>query len=155
VKDQILKLRAEGKLYREIAQIVGCDIRTVSYHCNAACGKRMRVSNSVTRLRRKIQIKKMFGNKCQNCNYDKCINALCFHHIDPSKKEGELARIIKQNSLEKALKEASKCLLLCANCHLEFHAGMLSLDHLKLLKPKLPKKRKCSPESYPIPKRAS
>ena len=31
------------------------------------------------------------GNKCAVCGYDKCQRALNFHHIDPSKKEFDLA----------------------------------------------------------------
>lgn len=33
MREQILKLRAEGKLYKEICQIVGCSKGTVSYYC--------------------------------------------------------------------------------------------------------------------------
>ena len=33
MKDQILKLRDEGKSYREIKRILGCSSSTIAYHC--------------------------------------------------------------------------------------------------------------------------
>ena len=33
MKEQILKLRAEGKTYNEIEKLVGCSKSTISYHC--------------------------------------------------------------------------------------------------------------------------
>jgi len=33
MKDQILKLRSEGKSYREIQKAIGCSKGTISYHC--------------------------------------------------------------------------------------------------------------------------
>ena len=33
MKDEILRLRAEGKSYNEIVAILGCSKGTVSYHC--------------------------------------------------------------------------------------------------------------------------
>lgn len=34
MKDEILRLRAEGKSYRDIVKTLGCSISTVSYHCD-------------------------------------------------------------------------------------------------------------------------
>ena len=61
------------------------------------------------------------GGKCEFCGYDKCIEALEFHHIDESTKEFGLSGSTK--SLEKQKVEADKCYMLCANCHRELHAG--------------------------------
>ena len=33
MKDKILKLREEGKSYKEIMNILGCSKGTISYHC--------------------------------------------------------------------------------------------------------------------------
>ena len=57
--------------------------------------------------------------KCKKCGNDKYY-LLDFHHIDPSKKD----YAISDNShakIETILKEAAKCVLLCSNCHREFH----------------------------------
>ena len=61
------------------------------------------------------------GGKCEFCGYNKCIEALEFHHIDETTKEFQISGSTK--SLEKQKKEADKCYMLCANCHRELHAG--------------------------------
>lgn len=60
------------------------------------------------------------GGKCEICGYDKCIDALEFHHTNPFEKEFGISNgDIK--SLDKLKKEADKCILVCANCHRELH----------------------------------
>ena len=66
------------------------------------------------------------GGKCEFCGYNKCVEALEFHHIDETTKEFAISGSTK--SLEKQKKEADKCYMLCANCHREVHAGF-SLYH--------------------------
>jgi hypothetical protein len=66
------------------------------------------------------------GGKCEFCGYNKCIEALEFHHIDETTKEFQISGSTK--SLEKQKKETDKCYMLCANCHREVHAGF-SLYH--------------------------
>ena len=50
--------------------------------------------------------------------------ALDFHHLDPTKKDGTP---FQQHSVKKALEEAAKCVILCANCHRKVHAGLIVL----------------------------
>lgn len=65
------------------------------------------------------------GGKCVRCGYKKCLAALDFHHIDPSKKDPSLATINKMryHRWEIVKAELDKCMLLCANCHREEHEG--------------------------------
>lgn len=60
------------------------------------------------------------GGKCSNCGYNKCFNALEFHHINPNEKDFSFARItsIKWETVKQ---ELDKCVLLCANCHRKAH----------------------------------
>ena len=75
-----------------------------------------------TRLKRKKEeLVKISGGKCCICGYNKCLAALEFHH--KKDKENVVARIIRDLSKQKALKEIKKCILLCANCHRELHQG--------------------------------
>lgn len=47
---------------------------------------------------------------------------LDFHHLDPSKKEETVARMTSNKyNVEDIQKEVDKCIVLCANCHREFH----------------------------------
>lgn len=84
---------------------------------------------AVTERRRKVirETIEYKGGKCQCCGYDKCVEALDFHHIDPTTKEFGISDG-STRSLEKTKAEADKCILLCANCHRELHAGMIQIE---------------------------
>ena len=78
--------------------------------------------SQIERLRKKkFELVKILGGKCCICEYNKCNAALEFHH--KGNKEGSLAKMIRDISKQKALKELKKCILLCANCHRELHHG--------------------------------
>jgi predicted HNH restriction endonuclease len=72
------------------------------------------------RKRLKEEIVRVSGGKCKICGYCRCISALDFHH-SLENKEGNITTLIKNGSRQKVLKEAKKCMLLCANCHRELH----------------------------------
>lgn len=60
--------------------------------------------------------------KCQKCGYDRCGASLEFHHLNPEEKDKQIARMISNNySLDKVREEIKKCIVLCSNCHHEFH----------------------------------
>jgi predicted HNH restriction endonuclease len=47
---------------------------------------------------------------------------LDYHHIDPSQKNQDIARMTSNNyKLDNVLNEIKKCVVLCSNCHREFH----------------------------------
>ena len=63
---------------------------------------------------------------CSKCGYDKCINALDFHHINSTEKEYSLCVLRKRkwsvHTKELIDKELEKCIVLCATCHREIHS---------------------------------
>lgn len=65
------------------------------------------------------------GGECQICGYNKCQDALEFHHLDPSKKDYNISGGTKSFNTLKS--EVDKCILVCANCHREIHSGMTKL----------------------------
>lgn len=67
------------------------------------------------------------GGQCVLCGYNKCIEALDFHHVDDQTKEFGIAHKGKTLSLEKVKTELDKCVLLCSNCHREVHSGVTQL----------------------------
>ena len=67
------------------------------------------------------------GGKCAKCGYDKCQRALSFHHINPKEKDFDLSSKGLTRSWERIKKEIDKCVLLCANCHMEVHDGITQL----------------------------
>lgn len=69
--------------------------------------------------RKKLFIKQL-GNKCSQCGYCKNMAALEFHH-ESNKSYGLDMRKLSNTSMIKLQEEISKCILLCANCHREYH----------------------------------
>ena len=84
----------------------------------------MKKSEEVMRAqkRKKIHAVNSFGGKCQICDYNKCVEALEFHHIDETGKEASPSYIIMRWAWERVKRELEKCVLVCANCHREIHA---------------------------------
>lgn len=62
------------------------------------------------------------GGKCSKCGYNKCIDALEFHHLDPLQKEFSIGQNGYANSWKHIQKELDKCIMVCANCHREIHS---------------------------------
>ena len=127
-KDEIIRLHSEGKDYRQIKQILSCSLSTISYHLSNKTKQDTRRRRKIYQRRNTELLKNELGGKCKACGYSKCFEALDFHHLDPSTKIAGVPELIGCWSLTKAREEANKCILLCANCHREFHAGQLSLD---------------------------
>lgn len=78
------------------------------------------------RYARRAKYKLLAGGKCTICGYNKCLDALQFHHRDPSEKDFNISDgiwAIGKNVDEIIFKaEIDKCDLVCANCHFEIHS---------------------------------
>lgn len=61
------------------------------------------------------------GKCCIRCGYSECIEALDYHHIDPTTKKDTVARLLTHYNANDGLEEIEKCILLCANCHRFYH----------------------------------
>ena len=68
------------------------------------------------------------GGKCEICGYDKCIQALEFHHLDPNQKDFGIGAKGYTRSIEKNKLEVDKCILVCSNCHREIHNGLTKIN---------------------------
>ena len=67
------------------------------------------------------------GGKCQLCGYDRCSEAMEFHHLDGTKKDFGISQKGHTRGWKKVKVELEKCVMLCANCHREIHAGITQL----------------------------
>ena len=76
------------------------------------------------------KIKEHLGGRCIKCGYDKCLKALGFHHLDPSKKDFTISN--DHFKLKEAVEEVKKCILICSNCHKELHDNLWTIDELNL-----------------------
>lgn len=92
-------------------------------HKKSICGKchneyTTRMGNE--KREKAIRIK---GGRCSGCGYNRYFGSLDFHHLDPKQKDSKF-RNLKGWSWKKIEQEIAKCVLLCANCHGEVHAGL-------------------------------
>lgn len=129
MKDQILKLRSEGKSYKQIKSILGCSLSTICYHLRPDQKQKVLKRRNKYRYDKKTVLKDSVGGKCKFCGYGKYQGALHFHHIDPSQKKFPISDAVSSGkySQEEVEAEIKKCVLVCANCHAEIHASLIEL----------------------------
>jgi len=58
--------------------------------------------------------------KCKICSEDHPAT-LDFHHVDPREKKFNIGKMLYGFSKDNILKEISKCIVLCSNCHRKLH----------------------------------
>ena len=94
---------------------------TLDSHNNWRC-KKCR-SEAVQKRREKLKLMAIEykGGKCEICGYNKCPDALEFHHVNPEEKEFGIGQKGYTRSFDDVKKELDKCLLVCSNCHREIH----------------------------------
>ena len=69
---------------------------------------------------REIVHKLKQNNCCAKCGENRWY-VLDYHHINPEDKIKTVAKLMVHSSTDTTLKEIDKCILLCRNCHAEFH----------------------------------
>lgn len=93
--------------------------------CNSCLANNHKIS-------KKQALINLYGGKCKLCGYSKCNRALNFHHVDESTKlfgiGGSHAR-----SMETLINETEKCIMVCANCHMEIHQHLIDENLIKAL----------------------
>ena len=118
---------------KKICEICEKEFDTESHsriYCYECSGDSTRKNNETrkhqkTILRRsmKLQAIKKLGGKCMICGYNKCIDALEFHHKDQRSKEFKLGSG-NTMSWKDYKREINKCILVCSNCHKEIHSQL-------------------------------
>jgi hypothetical protein len=124
---------------------VVCDIeieRPKNKFCSTSCTNKYKYQNNKTKLNantyirqiekyryRKFKLIELRGNTgCEKCGYIKNLGALDFHHIDSANKSFTLdSRKLSNKSWESIINEFEKCIILCANCHREYHNPELNI----------------------------
>jgi hypothetical protein len=91
------------------------------YRCKRCVGE------AVTRRHRRVRATLVAeaGGCCALCGYSRCNLNLHFHHVDPATKAFSMHMGVGK-SLEAFREEAKKCVLVCANCHGEIEAGLIT-----------------------------
>ena len=129
-KSEIVRLRLEGKTYKEICKILGCSMSIISYHTIPSERKR-----ELERFERKRKNGETYNNRksCKNRNRQivteylqthPCVDCgntdirvLEFDHIKGEKLGNVSHGVHRTWSEEKLLNEIAKCEVRCCNCH--------------------------------------
>lgn len=116
-KDEIFRLRGEGKSYREIQKILNCSKGTIAYHLGEGqkektAGRR----NSQRRIILKYIQEYKQSRPCFDCKEDYPYYMKDFDHLG-NKSFGISSYRDHTTSLDKIKEEIEKCDVVCANCH--------------------------------------
>ena len=102
--------------------------------CSDVANKKTRVKHTDRYLEYRNSYKQKLNEKvdkfkiargCTCCGENSHPHVLDLHHLDPTEKEGDPSMM--KSSWDRWLAEASKCVVLCANCHRKVHAGILKI----------------------------
>ncbi len=88
--------------------------------------KRQYLIRAVHKRRKKIRqmAVEYKDGRCEICGYDRCMEALEFHHNNSSDKDFSISDKGYTRSWKRVKEELDKCIMVCANCHRELHAKL-------------------------------
>ena len=87
---------------------------------------RLKINKRAVEKRRAWFAEYKTTQECLIC-FEKESVCLDFHHVDPTQKKREVSILVRNSSIKTILKEISKCVVLCSNCHRKVHAGIVQL----------------------------
>ena len=130
LRGQIQQLRAEGHTYNSIVRLLRCSKSTINYHLDPTAKRKIMARNKRYSWKRKVNEYNLGLRERYEWKYNYLINKECvvcgesnplalqFDHRDTLMKTDNMANLFRNNITIKELKkEASKCRVLCANCH--------------------------------------
>lgn len=120
-----------GSLERLLVEVAKCEL--LCANCHRQCHARedaILVDMKPTALSRrhtKMRAVSYFGGNCYGCDLAFMPQVFEFHHLDARDKDFGIATEGITRPWEKIVAELEKCVMLCANCHREVHAGVRSI----------------------------
>ena len=118
------KYVAERLTLEQIADICDTNKEVVRYWVKKHKIHRDRLPKKTQRRRNKRAALDYLNNRCCVCGYNKCENALQFHHVHPEDKKFTVSSALG-SPWKKIKQEIDKCVLVCSNCHIEIHSGLV------------------------------
>lgn len=120
---KVNSLKKTGKFFNVDKETVKKYIPQELVDKNKVSNRTLKITKSQSvinwRKRQKITLVDYKGGCCEKCGYNKSIAALQFHHKNPEEKDFTIGG--SSYSIDRLKKEADKCMLVCANCHIEIH----------------------------------
>lgn len=120
-----------GSLARYLAEAEKCDLVCANCHRSrhlAADPEPRHSAEAHARARLKQRAVDYMGRSCVGCGRQGPVAIFEFHHLDATTKDFGISEggiIRRWGSI---VAELAKCVMLCANCHREVHAGVRELD---------------------------
>ena len=120
-----------------------CDLLCASCHrIRHAIEDEAAKGGPVVTFRRRMKMRAVayMGGTCFGCDRTGPQAIFEFHHWDPNGKDFGITQDGVPRRWDKVVAELAKCVMLCANCHREAHAGVRELDEglLGLAEPAAP-----------------
>ena len=120
----------DGSLHRLIAETQKCDLLCANCHrLRHAVADGAALGQHIASVRdRKARAIALMGRECFECALVGPAALFEFHHLDAATKAfGISHRGISSRTWKDTLAELEKCVMLCANCHREVHAGVRTI----------------------------
>jgi len=125
---EYMSLILEDNLFKKSAEEINKLIIRETSHISGKI-KRMHIREKIKEwLRKRFIIEKLYDSKCIGCgkiNIRDGLDALEFHHKDPSKNEKKLKWDVLEHLDSKSIIEIlikEECVCLCSNCHSFIHS---------------------------------
>ena len=120
----------DGTLQRLVAEAEKCDLVCANCHRRRHAQRDSTATAArIVELRRQMKLRAIawFGGICGGCDGSYPPGAFDFHHLDPGAKEFGVSTDGTYRPWRRIVAELAKCVMLCANCHAEVHAGARQL----------------------------
>lgn len=109
---------------------------TTRKYCRGCSPETTKFDNGSSQTNHKVSIRraykkelvKLMGSECHHCGIIAHPTIYDLHHIDESTKEFSISSDGYTRGWLNTLKESSKCVLLCRNCHALHHIGEIELE---------------------------
>ena len=116
-KEDIFRLRQEGKTYNQIQNVLGCSKGTIAYHLGDGQKEKYHQRSQKWRTEMSAVVAKIKEDYvCADCKVKYPYYVWEFDHTEDN-KEGNISWMITFSSMEEILNEVKKCEVVCANCH--------------------------------------
>lgn len=112
-----------GSWDRLVAEAAKCDLLCANCH-----RRRHNYQGSAIAQAKKARAIALMGAACAGCSSVVPDSLFEFHHWDPREKDFGISRDGFARRWEAIAAELLKCVMLCANCHRELHAGVRALE---------------------------
>ena len=111
------------------AEAAKCDLVCANCHRTRHAMSRKPSGAPVVQFRRRTKLRAvaLLGGRCEGCSRSFAVATFEFHHRESGAKEFAISSDGIPRPWEKISAELAKCVMLCANCHREVHAGVREL----------------------------